>query len=217
MKELRKDEKGFSVLAVALILVLLLAVGGGVWYYGMRDDGSESARTGSGETSSETAASDMRFAGSYFDAIGRGQPLECDWRVPEDSLGPNQAGEGKLYTDGSNRGRSEAAFIVSDRPTNTYAIIIDDNIYQWTDIGGQSVGIIISKAAAEASAGSLSEEDRQQGTAYAVKYSFDCQPWTVDESKFVLPEGVEFSEAPITPSSNTIVWRAWQYVGQICW
>lgn len=200
MVNLRKDETGIAPLVVAIIITLVLAIGGSAWYFGLREGGRTSTSESSTSDATAPASEDLSFSGGYFDAIGRGRALECNWRAPEDSVGQMQAGQGKLYTDGNSRGRSEAAFEINGATTGAYAIFTKDTVYNWAQLpSGTAIGTKISRSALEASGESLTEEQRRQGAAFSAKYNFDCKPWTVDEAKFTPPEDVEFRE---TPSSS---------------
>lgn len=187
-----------AVLAAIIAGVILLAGGTFLLFAGNSDQSSnsETAETANTPGSEQLSDSPGDFTGSYFDAIGRGDPVQCKWRVPEELAGEFQVGEGDFYTDGVSRGRSDATFQNNGANFAAHSILTSDAVYNWTELpgGSGSVGFKLPRADLEAASDDLSPQEQQQAQEIRAQYSFNCQPWTVDESKFELPAGVTFSE-----------------------
>ncbi len=191
-----QDKKGFTSIVIILVILAIVALGGSILFINTKKPNlEESTATEMIVTNDETETdSDLSFSGTYFDTIEKGSPLECDWSAPE-GFGPNQIGQGKLYTDGNGNGRTEAVFSVANANANTYAIFMNETVYQWTELpSGQKIGIKITKEDAQASEDNLTDEEKEQGKQYASQYSFSCKPWAIDTTMFELPDDVEFSE-----------------------
>lgn len=194
MKKSPSDQSGFAGMLLVLIIVIILAIIGGVgWYIYTRDE-EPMGSTDISETESEEA-SDLSFSGDYFDAIGRGSPLQCTWRAGKEAGGEQQVGEGTFYTDGKNRGYSEATFQHDGTSVPAYAIFDAEYVYTWMQIPGAGTsGTRMSRAAIETAGDDLPEAEQQQALDIRASYSFDCESWTVDESLFTPPADVTFQD-----------------------
>lgn len=127
---------------------------------------------------------------TFEDVIGKGQNLECDWHLPTSSAA-NPFGIGKLYTTG-NKGRSMIKGTTNGIDIDANVIYKDDAAYSWVIVAGSTVGYKFDKAELQKMASEMTPEQKQQAEQIRAKMIFSCKSWTPDESKFVLPAGVEF-------------------------
>lgn len=195
-------QQGIATSLLVLIVALVIAVGvGGYWYLRPLDDmsaGSESAPDSSVAIKEPHSSdiSDASFSGGYFDAMDKGTPLSCSFRLPKEAS-DFQVGDGKFYTDGVNRGYSTGQFNIDGSTITAQAIFTADIIYSWTQLpGGQSVGFKTDLREAQAEFDSLSDTQRNDAYDYRAQYDFDCQSWVVDESFFEPPNDVDFNAIP---------------------
>lgn len=205
MKRLTENEKGLAPLAVALVVAGLIVIGGGGWYLFVRDDGEPTTSETTAETSTEVSmkSDDSSFEGTYFDAIGRGNPLECDWRLPEELASEFQVGQGKFYTDGVSRGYSTGTFENQGATVTANSIFNNEGVSYWTELpGGANIGFKITKAVLEAQGASQTEAEKQQGREFRANYSFTCQPWTVEEEKLTVPADITFRDISDIPTGG---------------
>lgn len=183
---------GFSAVIIILIAVVVLA---GVGIMMMRRPSSSPNSSNSMERSTDATTVSTVPAGETTstlpDIIGKGQNLECDWRMPTDAGETNPFGTGKLYTAG-NKGRSMISGNSSGMSIDGNAIYKDGDAYSWITVAGTTMGFKFDKAELESMSSEMTAEQKQQAEQIRAKMIFSCKPWTPDESKFVLPTGVEF-------------------------
>lgn len=178
------------VLAVVAVLVIAGTVG---WFVVARDSGED--RGAAGALTEAGEVDEATFTGTYLDVLERGNSLQCQWRLPEDAADGFQVGHGRLYTDGKNRGYTEAVFEIQGETTAGYAVIGPEYIYSWMDVPGMGFsGVRIPASQAEADFGDLPAAEQQQALDFRANYDFDCQPWTVNESLLAPPEDVSFTD-----------------------
>lgn len=183
--------KGFSAVAILIIVAIVLAGIGGVVL--IRRPSSDSASTGALERTSESTESvdtESEATSTLPDIIGRGQNLECDWRMPTGAE-ENPFGEGKLYTT-ANKGRSMITGNSSGVAIEGNAIYRDNEVYSWITVAGTTMGFKFSEAELSELNSSMTEEERQQAESIRSEMIVNCTPWTPDESMFTLPAGVNF-------------------------
>ncbi len=187
-----KYYQGFSSVIVLVIAGIILA--GIVGVIMMRKPSPTSAPSAamdkSTDATTESAIPTGDTTSTFPDIIGRGQNLECDWKLP--TAGPeNPFGTGKLYTTGS-KGRSEIAGTTNGIAIEADVIYKDDSAYTWITVAGTTTGFKFSKAELESMSTEMTAERKQQAEQIKSEMIFSCKSWTPDESKFALPTGVEF-------------------------
>ncbi len=186
-----------------IILSLLALIGGGiaVWFFYDSSRATSDPATSSESTKVETdfpteptdesSGDSSLFSGTFGEALTRGQALTCSWLASEETAGSIQEGRGTFYTDGVSRGRSEATFIIDGSPVPTEGLFIDNNVYYWQTVGGTTLGFKLPETTFDGTS-SLTPEEQASAIDIRSRYDFDCSPWTVDNSMFELPDGVEF-------------------------
>lgn len=193
MSEMRKNElsRGFS--AVVAILIAVIVLGGiGAFVMSRRPSTStpSSAVDRSTPAGTESAVPTGETTSTLTDVIGQGKNLECDWKMPTNGEA-NPFGTGKLYTTG-NKGRSMISGSSSGMSIDGNAIYKDGEVYSWISVAGTTMGFKFDKTELESMSAEMTAEQKQQAEQIRAKMIFQCKPWTPDESKFILPTGVEF-------------------------
>jgi hypothetical protein len=180
-----QNQAGAAPILIVIIIVTLLAIGGVIWYVVMRNNEDDN-----GNQSEETQQTVIE--GTMFDAISQGQALECDWTLNYD--GQAQLTKGKFYTDGLTNGRAESRYEYDEQTYVTNAIINVDRTYHWSvPVRGEKVqGISDVRAKYEAREPDYRNADNSADVVLNYDYTFNCQPWTVDESIFVAPDDLQF-------------------------
>ncbi len=191
--EINKLNQGFSAVIVLIIAAVVLAgIGGAVM---LRRPSSSSTPSAAMERSSDAVSESTVPAGETTSTlpgiIEQGKNLECDWKLPTDAGEANPFGTGKLYTT-ANKGRSEISGNSSGMSIDGNAIYKDGEAYSWITVAGTTMGFKFDKTELENMNSEMTTEQKQQAEQIRAKMIFDCKPWTPDESKFVLPSGVEF-------------------------
>lgn len=197
------SSSGFSTVLLAIVIgvVALVGIGG---FYMMNRSSTETTTTATPTTAAmlsdesaptatttETAGTDTsELTGTFTSLISRGQSLECDWRMPVEAE-DNPFGAGKLWTTG-NQGRSTITTTVSGMSMEANAIYRENTAYTWMDLNGTKMGFMFSPEEMTEMDSTMTPQERQQAEQIRQEMVFNCQPWVVDESKFVLPADVEF-------------------------
>jgi hypothetical protein len=184
-----KLSQGFS--AVLILVIAAVAIGAVVAFTLSRN--STTSQTGTERTtgaSSEEGVPQGETESTIPDIVGRGQNLECDWKMPTTGT-ENPFGAGKLYTTG-NKGRSQIAGGTEGVAIEGNAIYKDGEVYSWISAAGTTMGFKFTKDELESMNAEMTAEQKQQAEQIRQQMIFNCKPWTPDESKFVLPSGVEF-------------------------
>ncbi|MFH1583460.1 MAG: hypothetical protein ABIB72_04080 [Candidatus Falkowbacteria bacterium] len=129
---------------------------------------------------------------SVNEIMASGKSLECTFSYTDEEQGVTESGS--YYIDGPKaRFRSEAEIIMknSDQKTKAYMIGDGSYAYSWSDASGKT-GFKISMKEESPSAentGAKAQKDAELDR----KMNFDCRDWSVDDSKFTLPPGIEFT------------------------
>lgn len=101
--------------------------------------------------------------------------------------------KGTLYIAGEKIG-GEFSSVVQGMDINTYLIVKDGYSYVWTslmpNVGFKSVTVM-----KDSNSGASTETSGSYGWDASKIGDYDCKPWTLNASKFVLPSSVTFGEA----------------------
>lgn len=188
-----RSQKGFApTLIIIAIAVVIIAIAGGFFVMN-RSGSSPSVPTETSSESPSDTASSGEITSTLPDVIGRGENLECDFRIPVEQGSENPFNAGKLWTTG-NQGRSTITANVNGSQMEANAIYKDNTAYTWMSMAGKTMGYKFSQSELEKMDSSLTPEERQQAEQVRSEMLFNCNPWTPDASKFVLPSDVNFQE-----------------------
>lgn len=183
-----KNQAGVAPMIIVVIIVAILAIGAAGWYVFSRNN-DDSANTNDNNT---TEITEQNIEGSYFDVIATGSPMECNWDLNYD--GEALVTNGKLYTDGSNRGRSEATYQDDGQSAQSYTLIDANYVYNWVVSGGSAFGSRIDRANVEGGEVNEALFKASPSVDLNADYKFDCKSWTVDENLLTPPSDVNFTE-----------------------
>ena len=125
---------------------------------------------------------------SFNELLASGRTQSCTYAFKDEQ--GSQAGT--VYFDGAQRMRGDFTIQAENAGTfDSHFIREGDWMYAWGGPTGSEMGTKIN-IAAQAQA----EADQQSDTSadFDQRFDFDCDPWSVDRSKFELPQNVVFSE-----------------------
>ena len=144
----------------------------------------------------QTGEQGESFNGSLKEMLGLGKKVECSWQF-DDPEGKSSS-TGTVWVDG-DRSRSEVSVKVEgEEGTDMDMISISDGKMNYMWSRGQKTGSKFDIAEME----KLSQEmkvdqsDNYQNQAqsdWEKMYDYKCKAWRVDESKFLVPTDVEFT------------------------
>lgn len=184
---------------VVLCVVVLLGVGG--WFLLQTNEEApaensittdeENTNTKEQESVPKENNDSLSGAGSFASLMGLGRNLTCDFTdVSEET---NGAVAGTVYIAGEKlRGdfEMEQAGVVYE----SHMIHDDSTIYTWTESDQGMVAMKFSKPEDETTIGSDSSESAGESFSMDESVDYDCRPWSVDQSVFVPPSNIEFTD-----------------------
>lgn len=161
-------------------VVAAAVLGGGAYMLMQKKSMDPAVQTGaSSEVGGATAGA---FSGSMADLSKRGG----SWKCTVDTSTAQAASSGTVYVSGK-KVRAEFAMNVQGYGTmNSYMIADGEYTYSWSSAMPQ--GVKAKMTAEETSSPATSGESMDANS----KYSYNCEAWTADESKFVVPTDVTF-------------------------
>ena len=173
-----------------LIVVAIIALLGGGFLLGGGNTGTapETAPTVTEEAQSEDEADQEEvpsdFSGSLRELLALGRNVTCTVNQDDEEV----SGTGTVYLSG---GRVRADFDMTMKEgsgsMNGSSIQKDGMVYTW---GTTPLGPF----AAKVSASDKNSDNDDQGFDYDENLDFQCERWSVDESKFDLPTDVDFDD-----------------------
>jgi hypothetical protein len=187
---------GFSAISLIVALGFALVLGVSVLYVSKNSNSSAAPFSIlTGHRSARISPENLTYGeltSTMPDIIEHGQDLECDWKIPPDGTN-NVFTSGKLWTS-DNRGRSTIAADRNGMNIEANMIFQKNTAYAWLIADGQKTGMRIHPSSLNEENRSMTADERQQAEQVRASILFNCQSWTADESKFILPSDVEFPE-----------------------
>ena len=160
------------------ILLAIVVIAGGAYYFTKSDSLSEGLRDGATDKrATDTTGSPM----SLKELIVAGIAKQCTFS--DESSGAQTSGT--VYVGGS-KVRGDFSVISQGKTMGMHMISDGATMHTWID--GMADGFKMSMTA------SHSAGDTQQGFDADKKINYHCSPWATDDSKFVLPSGVTFRD-----------------------
>lgn len=173
---------------IAIVVGVVVVLGGA--YYAMRGTSESVKDTNSiavGEPNPSAPAENTSGKKMSFDAfMKQGGSYICT--VNQNVQGMES--KGTVYINGGNV-RGDFKTSVSGMNIDTMFLTKDGYSYTWSSMmAGKGF-----KVAVKATGGNTSTQTSGQYSFDASQIGeYDCQPWTVDQSKFAMPSGVVFTE-----------------------
>lgn len=183
MNQNRIKQSGAGAIVIIVAVIVVIGVIALLWWAFARSN-----ETTDNDQTQETTEP-LTITGTYFDAVSNGRALQCDWTV--DYEGEVMVPKGTLYTDGANRGLSEAT-TVGANPKQTYTLVDEQHVYNWVVGGSSTLATKVDRGNVENLPFDEALIDDSQSIDLNAPYIFDCEAWTVDESKLTPPSDVQF-------------------------
>lgn len=180
---------------IAIILGVAV-IGGGIWWATSESDQaitnqSDSSAQEQAESDNDTVSDTQAVEGtaSMRELIARGEALECSFAFAHED---GTTGEGTGYFAGDERMRMDTDINQNGEAYNASYIVRDDTMYMWGEMQQGDFGMQLSFEHMEEGESTPNEE--QMPVEMDEEVSFECGSWSVDESVFSLPAGVEFMD-----------------------
>lgn len=136
------------------------------------------------ETTTENSEADtqkaFRGTGTVASLMARGGSFQCTASLTVQ----NSSSQGTAYISGEKI-RGDFTSRAGGMTIASHFIIADGYSYSWSDAAPQGFKVKVD--------GSSSSQS-SQGVTTNADVSYDCTPWTVDQSKFTVPSGITFLE-----------------------
>lgn len=163
--------KGKSLIALLIVLAL------GYWWYSGR-----TTTPGTQQTGESAVQQTLR------DLIAGGQAVMCSYTDTTEST----TTEGTVYVAGE-RMRGDFTQTSDGTTTTSHMIAMNKTSYVWMD-GQQNGYMMMAQEPEETEATETAEEtpESQEPVDLDRPLDYNCQPWSVDEDMFGLPDGINF-------------------------
>lgn len=163
------------------IIIALVVIGGGVvitTQLGGQDD----------EAYMETAEGDVpsSFAGSMYGLLSLHKNITCTFERTDEQ----GSVDGTVYVSGEHV-RGDFTLSTAEASFEGHMIRDEQYVYTWADT---PFGQFASKIDYTKTDVDTLEEQAQTNYGLNDEADYNCVPWEVDQSKFVVPEDVEFSD-----------------------
>lgn len=171
--------KGLIIAAIVGIVLL-----GGVGYFVLNNNNSPNDEMMTDQPSSSEPTSAPSALQSLKNLMMRGESLTCTYTDPD------SGSQGTVYINGEQV-RTDMAVVVENKPYNSHMITDGETVYVWQDEmeGGFMMPVNQEEEIDDTQA---NEEVQQFDLDREVNYQ--CSPWTVDNSQFVVPQDREFTD-----------------------
>jgi hypothetical protein len=172
---------------IPIIVVILVIAAGGSFIFLKRPQTKPQTL---GEKTTNT--SDTGGKKSVSNPAPSGVSLKCTFSQKETKS------SGTLYLNGPKQQRTDTISEIGSKPVQGHIIYDGEYVYQWFEENGKiAMGIKSVSKDLNAMADQIQAQFQQADNLAQVielnkKNNIDCSQWVVDESKFVLPSGVEF-------------------------
>lgn len=168
-------------------LAVVVILGGAYFLFSKPAAPAQNAAQGNqaaGQNTGQAASGNGAFTGSLADLVGRGG----DWKCTFGAQGNGYSSTGTTYVSGGKM-RSDFSSKIQQVNQTVDSHMIQDGgfVYVWTSLAKQGF-----KAKATLGTKDASTQFQAQGVNIDQKYNYNCAPWTVDASLFVLPKEVTF-------------------------
>ena len=181
---------------LSLVIVALLVVGAGIYVFlngpSQRENITDAVIEDGQVNEMQDESEDRDVAtydqvGTIDDILAQGTSVSCEFYSENVIDGIVNTYSGVIYYD-QDRMRVDAVSALDSELTSLEDVKVDlivsgDVAYSWTEFGATQIDLTSAESDTVADDHVALLEDT---------INYDCEPWSVDESVFVLPEGVEF-------------------------
>ena len=196
---------GFAPLLI-LAIVAILAIGGGAYVVTKNKQAKNAELEGNADTQANVNADinanvnanlgiNAKAKGSFRSLLALGKNTMCSFT----SVNEGVTSSGTVYIAASGSMRGDFTSQMSSGTQTSSMILKDDYSYVWSGSQGAKMNVA-SSASGSASAGAQAE----QSVDLDSQVDYDCQAWSVDQSKFSLPSGVNFLDIEAMMRGSTL-------------
>jgi hypothetical protein len=167
-----------KIIVIGLVIAAVIGLGAGGYYLYSRNMLGINTQPRASLVQPQTVNLADSSKKSLKDLLTAKEPAQCTYN--------DENGQGAAYID-SGRLRGDFSYKYQADETKGHIIIINNTSYVWTDGTGKK-GIKISLDNAPQTSTGANNID------VATKVAYKCSPWTVNNSVFEFPSGIEFTD-----------------------
>lgn len=161
------------------IIVAIIVIGGGAWYFTSGKSGGTEAQRGASDEAKEVNAGE----GTFASLVGRAGSWKCDIKTYVE----NAPSEGTVHiSDG--KVRADFTSVIGNETVTSHMISADGYVYTWSDAYPQGMKMKIPEGDATAVPGN------QGGVSPDANVEYSCAPAGASLEAFVPPSSVSFME-----------------------
>lgn len=168
--------------------LLLVAVGIALLAAGCGKSSSPAAVDNQTTPAASNNTATTQGQGSFKDLIGMGKPLKCDSSFTEQG----NTSSGTMYLAGGKM-RGDFSAQVQGKTMQSHMIVKDQTSYSWVEGLGTTMGFKMAINPSNTPQGQPASPSAKS-VNMDQQVSYNCQPWTEDDSQFALPSGVNFQD-----------------------
>jgi len=147
------------------------------------------------EEKTVSQAGEETFSGSVLDLLSQNKNATCTWSYtdPEDQ----QTNTGTVYISGKKFRQEISMDTAEEEKINISTISDGDFVYMWNSSQpgqGIKMKLDLEQTDGEEDTKIDTPTDVQSSVELEKKFDYHCSAWVVDNSKFNLPEGVQFMD-----------------------
>ncbi|HCJ52260.1 MAG: hypothetical protein A2898_03280 [Candidatus Kerfeldbacteria bacterium RIFCSPLOWO2_01_FULL_48_11] len=171
-----------------IIAIAIIIIGGGFWYF------TQSDTTNTNQASNSTANTTVNTssARSIADIMESGDSMKCTYTFDD----PSAPQDWTMYVDGENVRGDYSVQAVNAASWEGHMISDGAYSYQWGQNSGQTYGIKVKLDTVNSNA-NVTTGNTNSGAAdldYDQNMNMNCDSWNPDDSMFVPPSDVTFTD-----------------------
>jgi hypothetical protein len=172
------------------IILAVVVIGGGVAAYYVTNNQTDNDQKTSSKQSSDEASETSLAA-----LQAKGQPRKCTYSNDV----KNGKYTGTAYFSSDKQMRNDYKSTVNGTERNGGMIITGDTQYFWNNETKKGYKMAIKaddskKTSSSSSSSSSTQTSNSDSVDTKAKYSFNCEAWTVDDSKFTPPSDIAIQD-----------------------
>ena len=177
-------------LLVAVVIILLLLGGGAFYFLGQSHKNQtvdQSANKQASQNEMQKQSTEKKSLKDFLTMSGS-QSLQCTFSDKTTNS------SGTVFVD-NNKMRGDFTASLDGKEMQSHMINDGSYVYSWTD--GQKEGYKMSLATIKNAAsenGTPAPKTPGQAVDMQKQVNYSCSPWSVDTTKFALPQGISFND-----------------------
>lgn len=166
---------------ILITLAAAVVIGGGIWWFTSGNDDSAS------QSGQETT--DLSQAASINELLAQNKNLTCTFSDTDEQ---GNANSGTVYLAGGRMSGDFSLRAPGEDTINSHLINDGQSQYSWQEGENDGVKISLEQITANQPSEDTPSEESSSNVSQDEDYNFECQEWSVDESRFSPPGDINF-------------------------